>query len=153
MQKIWVFKVIVLYLLQKIKSRQQQATRWQHGKSNDYQCQSTGSQVKFQAVCPIIFAVLSLGTEYYEVKRSNHLTLCRTIENYSHIVFVFPLYVDSIPVPLLNFLKTLEENAPLKKPTISVIVNCGFIEPYQNDVAVEMLRSFTTKNGYPLVRI
>ncbi|HIS01769.1 MAG TPA: hypothetical protein IAA74_09255 [Candidatus Excrementavichristensenella intestinipullorum] len=90
-----------------------------------------------------------LDTEYYEVKRSNHLTLCRTIENYSHIVFVFPLYVDSIPVPLLNFLKTLEENAPLKKPTISVIVNCGFIEPYQNDVAVEMLRSFTTKNGYP----
>lgn len=90
-----------------------------------------------------------LDTEYCEVKKSNHLTLCRTIGNYADIVFVFPLYADSIPVTLLNFLKTLEENVPLKKPTISVVVNCGFIEPYQNDIAVEMLQLFARKNGYP----
>lgn len=90
-----------------------------------------------------------LDTEYCEVKKSNHLTLCRTIGNYADIVFVFPLYADSIPATLLNFLKTLEENVPLKKPTISVVVNCGFIEPYQNDIAVEMLQLFARKNGYP----
>ena len=44
-------------------------------------------------------------TEYYEVKKSNHLALCPMIENFSDIVFVFPLYADSIPVTLLNFLK------------------------------------------------
>lgn len=88
-------------------------------------------------------------TEYCEVNKSNHLTLCRMIENYSDIVFVFPLYADSIPVTLLNFLKTLEEKAPLKKPTISVVINCGFIEPYQNDIAVKMLQLFARKNGYP----
>lgn len=90
-----------------------------------------------------------LDTEYYEVKKSNHLTLCQMIENYSDIVFVFPLYVDSVPVTLLNFLKAMEDNALLKKPTISVVINCGFIEPYQNDIAAKMLQLFARKNGYP----
>ena len=91
----------------------------------------------------------SLNTEYCEVKKSNHLTLCQMIENYSDIVFVFPLYADSIPVTLLNFLKTLEENIPSKKQTISVVINCGFIERYQNDIAVKMLQLYCSKNGYP----
>lgn len=89
------------------------------------------------------------NTEYYEVKKSNHLALCQMIENFSDIVFVFPLYADSIPVTLLNFLKTLEENIHYKKPTVSVVINCGFIEPHQNDIAVEMLRLYCRKNGYP----
>lgn len=90
-----------------------------------------------------------LDAEYCEVKKSNHLTLCKMIENYSDILFVFPLYADGIPVTLLNFLKTLEENVPSKKPTISVVINCGFLEPYQNDIAVKMLQLFAEKNGYP----
>lgn len=90
-----------------------------------------------------------LDTEYCEVKKSNHLTLCQMIETHSDIVFVFPLYADSIPMTLLNFLKTLEETASSKKPTISVMINCGFIEPYQNDIAVRMLQLFAQKNGYP----
>lgn len=89
-----------------------------------------------------------LHTEYCEVKKSNHLELCYAMENFSHIIFVFPLYVDSIPVTLLNFLKTLEENPLRKKPTISVMINCGFFESYQNDIAVEMLRLYCRKNGY-----
>lgn len=90
-----------------------------------------------------------LDTEYCEVKKSNHLALCQMIGNYTDIVFVFPLYADSIPVTLLNFLKTLEEYVPPKKPTISVVINCGFLEPYQNDIAVRMLQLFAEKNGYP----
>lgn len=94
-------------------------------------------------------AYCRLDTEYCEVRKSNHFALCRMIENCSDIVFVFPLYVDGIPVTLLNFLKTLEENAPLQKPAISVVINCGFIEPHQNDIAVQMVRLFASKNGYP----
>lgn len=90
-----------------------------------------------------------LDTEYCEVRKSNHLKICQMIGEYSDIVFVFPLYVDGIPVTLLNFLKTLEENVSLKKPAISVVINCGFIEPYQNDIAVKMLQLFARKNGYP----
>lgn len=70
------------------------------------------------------------------------------IANYTDFVLFFPLYVDGIPVTLLNFLKALEENPPLQKPTLSVVVNCGFIEPYQNDIAVRMLQLFAKGNGY-----
>ena len=86
-------------------------------------------------------------TEYYEVRKSNHLTLCKIMENFSDVLFVFPLYADGIPVTLLNFLKTMEANMPQQKPTISVIINCGFMEPQQNDVAVEMLKLFCKKNN------
>lgn len=88
-------------------------------------------------------------TEYEEVRKSNHLQLCRKAEQASDLVLVFPLYVDGIPVTLLNFLKTLEEHLPSNKPTVSVVVNCGFLEPHQNDVAVEMVRLFCRQTGCP----
>ena len=64
-------------------------------------------------------------------------------------MLVFPLYADGIPVTLLNFLKRLEQNPPQSKPVISVMVNCGFLEPHQNNIAVKMVRIFCRKNGYP----
>lgn len=88
-------------------------------------------------------------TEYYPMTKTNYLELCRKIEQFSDVLFVFPLYVDSLPVLLLNFLKTLEENAPSKKPVVSVLINCGFIEPEQNDVAIKIMQLFCRKNGYP----
>lgn len=97
----------------------------------------------FAAVCP-------LETEYFNITKTNHLELCRAIEGFSDLLLVFPLYADGIPVTLLNFLKTLEENIPQHKPTVSVLVNCGFMEPEQNDVAVKMLQLFCRKNGYPV---
>ena len=48
----------------------------------------------------------------------------------------------------MGFLKTLEKNPPTNKPVISVLINCGFIEPYQNDVAIKMIQLFCKKNGY-----
>ncbi len=89
------------------------------------------------------------SAEYYEVNKSNHAALCDKMEGFSDIVFVFPLYADGIPVTLLNFLRTLEGIDRPEKPTVSVIVNCGFIEPYQTDVAVEMVRCYCRQNGYP----
>ena len=62
---------------------------------------------------------------------------------------MFPLYADGIPVTLLNFLKTLEANPPQHKPTVSGSINCGFLEPEQNDVAVQMVGLFCSQNGYP----
>lgn len=97
---------------------------------------------RFRRACPA-------ETEYAAITRSNHLELCRAIGDCSDIVLVFPLYADGIPVTLLNFLKVLEENPPQSKPAVSVLINCGFIEPEQNDVAVQMIRLFCRKNGYP----
>lgn len=95
----------------------------------------------FSRACPV-------ETEYFEITKTNHLELCRAMEGYSDVLLVFPLYADALPVTLLNFLKTLEENPPQKKPVVSVLINCGFFEPEQNDVAVEILALYCSQNGY-----
>ena len=87
-------------------------------------------------------------TEYYNISKTNHIELCKKLECFSDALFVFPLYIDSIPVTLLNFLKTLEKNPPESKPVISTLVNCGFLEYTQNDVAISMMKLFCLENGY-----
>lgn len=88
-------------------------------------------------------------TEYFNVTKTNHLALCQAMEGFSDLLLVFPLYADSLPVTLLNFLKTLEAHAPQQKPVVSVLINCGFLEPEQNDTAVEMIRLYCKKTGFP----
>ncbi|WP_071433915.1 hypothetical protein [Angelakisella massiliensis] len=87
--------------------------------------------------------------EYFAITRQNHRQLAEQMERFSHVVLVFPLYADGIPVTLLNFFKTLEEYPPENKPVISVLINCGFLEYQQNDIAVEMVRFFCRENHYP----
>ncbi len=63
------------------------------------------------------------------------------------MLLVFPLYADGIPVPLLLFLKEWEQNGFKGNPTVSILINCGFLEPEQNDVAIDMVKLFCRKNG------
>ena len=87
-------------------------------------------------------------TDYAAITRNNHLELCAQMEKYTDVLLVFPLYADALPVGLLNFLKSLEKHPPRKKPVISVLINCGFLEAHQNDIAIRMLRLFCRNNGY-----
>lgn len=89
-----------------------------------------------------------MESEYFPIFKTNHEVLCSKIEDFSDVLFVFPLYVDAIPVTLLQFLKDLEKFSIKRKPRISVLVNCGFLEYRQNDVAVDMMRLFCRENGY-----
>ena len=88
--------------------------------------------------------------DYCDITKANHQALCAKMERYSDLVFVFPLYADGLPVTLLNFLKALETHPPQHKPTVSVLINCGFLEYTQNDVAVNMMALFCKQNGYRL---
>lgn len=88
-------------------------------------------------------------TATFALTRKNHVDICRAMEGFENVLLVFPLYADGIPSTLLNFLKVLETNPPQRKPTVSVLINCGFIEPEQNDVAVEMVQLFCKQNGFP----
>lgn len=90
-----------------------------------------------------------LSSETCNVTRNNHLELCEKLNACSQVLLVFPLYADAIPVTLLNFFKTLEQHPPKQKPTVSVLINCGFLEPHQNDVAVDMVKLFCKQNHYP----
>ena len=56
--------------------------------------------------------------EYYNITKQNHDKLCSKMNDFSDMLLVFPLYADGIPATLLNFLKSLENNLPDKKPVI-----------------------------------
>lgn len=88
--------------------------------------------------------------DYFNITKSNHLKLIAEMEKYSDVIIVFPLYADSLPVGLLNFLKNLENNLPAQRPVISILINCGFLEHEQNCVAVSMIRYFCRHNNFPI---
>ena len=75
--------------------------------------------------------------------------LCQAMAGFSDVLFVFPLYADAIPVTLLQFLKALEKSPVSPKPTVSVVVNCGFLEPWQNETAVGMMKLYCRQTGFP----
>lgn len=86
--------------------------------------------------------------DIFNITKNNHKDICLKLEEYTDILFVFPLYADGLPVTLLNFLKYLETNPPKNKPIINVIINCGFIEPEQNTVCIDMIKLFCKENEY-----
>lgn len=64
-------------------------------------------------------------------------------------VIVGDICITPYTVDLLNFLKYLEEHPLDHRPTLSVLINCGFLEYQQNEIAIRMLRLFSERNGYP----
>lgn len=64
------------------------------------------------------------------------------------LVLAFPLYVDSIPSNMLTVMERLErENAVSKDTRIFAIVNCGFYEGEQADLALEMTKHWCERCG------
>ena len=88
-------------------------------------------------------------TDYFEIIREKPERLCQEMERFSDVLLVFPLYADSIPVTLLQFLKVLERFPIVQRPTVSVVVNCGFLEPWQNETAVGMMKLYCRQTGFP----
>lgn len=87
--------------------------------------------------------------QVYSVTQGKHSQAVAQLEGCGGLVLVFPLYADSLPVTLMGFLKALEAQPPAQKPTVHVLINCGFLEPEQNRVALEILDCFCRRNGYP----
>lgn len=67
------------------------------------------------------------------------------------IIFVAPLYVDSLPSSLLSFIVSLESYIKQIRlsndtfPKVYSILNCGFFEGYQNKIALDIVRNFCNK--------
>ena len=95
----------------------------------------------FSRYCPV-------ETDYYNLTKRNHRQLCELMAGYSDVLFVFPLYADALPVGFLDFLKELEANPLARKPVVSILINCGFLEYSQNEIAIEMMHIFCRKNDY-----
>ncbi|MGL4798703.1 MAG: NAD(P)H-dependent oxidoreductase [Cellulosilyticaceae bacterium] len=68
------------------------------------------------------------------------------------LVVVTPLYVDSLPSHLLEFLKKLENytQSLSNPPTLILygVLNCGFIEGHQNRIAIRILENYAVRMGW-----
>jgi hypothetical protein len=74
------------------------------------------------------------------------------------IIVAFPLYVDQLPAPLVQALELVAERrkggpgvAPSAGPLVqklAVIVQCGFPETRQNQLAVDIMRQFAREAGF-----
>ena len=73
----------------------------------------------FQEACP-------LPGKYRAISSSNHKELCQLAGKASHLLLVFPLYVDGIPATLLEFLKALEREPPGKSPPSLCLSTAAF---------------------------
>lgn len=80
-------------------------------------------------------------------KRIEESAACTQSADY--VVLVFPLYVDSVPVTVLSLFSCLERLYAAKKAkfVMHVVVNCGFLEAYQNDTAVAAVKLFCKQNN------
>jgi len=67
------------------------------------------------------------------------------------LLIIFPLYVDSLPAPLINVLGRIEKisSEVSVKPQVYAIVNCGFFDAKQNAAALEMIKSFSIRAKLP----
>ena len=84
--------------------------------------------------------------EYFSFSIKLDDDLKNNIYNSDALIFIFPLYVDTIPANLLDLLIRFEnENIINSKTKIYCIVNNGFFEGIQNHLAVSQIRCWSKK--------
>ncbi|GFP74514.1 flavodoxin [Clostridium fungisolvens] len=89
------------------------------------------------------------------IEEINHISLndkldYEVIADSDAIVLAFPLYIDTLPSSVIEFLETLEPLAKnsTKHPKVYTIVNCGFFEGIQTKNAIALLENFCLKTGF-----
>lgn len=87
-------------------------------------------------------------TEEYFVTVKKYAEAIEKIRTAGRVLLVFPLYADGIPVTLMEFLKELERVAQGTSVTVHIIINCGFFEPKQNEVALDILKEYCRRCGF-----
>ena len=79
----------------------------------------------------------------FELKKSQKEDIINSIKKSQVIVFAFPLYVDSPPSIVLDFLDYIVDNKiNLKDKKVYIIINCGFREGTQNKTAINIIKTW-----------
>ena len=67
------------------------------------------------------------------------------------LLIVFPLYIDSLPAPLVKALMLIEKGAKAcpgeQLPMVYAICNCGFFEADNNRLALDIIKNFCVSSG------
>ena len=70
----------------------------------------------------------------------------RALDEANLVVLATPLYVDGLPAPVVHALHRMvvhrADADPASVPRFFSIINCGFVEPWQNETAQNMLQQF-----------
>ncbi|MBP3461264.1 MAG: hypothetical protein J6K21_02495 [Bacilli bacterium] len=69
------------------------------------------------------------------IYKDNFELIKKNISIYKNIIFVFPLYMDTFPSKLIEFMENF--NNKLINKNIYIICNCGFLEYRQNFLAID----------------
>lgn len=103
-----------------------------------------------------------LQEDFNEIHTANTLKLCRQTNIDDHfkealtadsLMIVAPLYVDSMPSSVLDYLRRFESFIHAHKDLMThpiklyALINCGFLGGYQNYIALEILEHFAEKAG------
>ncbi len=84
--------------------------------------------------------------------RGNDFTLLmEEIEQADAIVIAFPLYVDSVPAPLIKLFSMIEEAikaSNITRTIVYAICNCGFHEAEHTTIALEIVENFVHRSGF-----
>lgn len=71
------------------------------------------------------------------------------------VLFTAPLYVDSLPAPAIRALELIVAHRgsghAKRVPRFVSIINCGFVEPSQNDTCQRILQRFANRAGFERV--
>lgn len=82
-------------------------------------------------------------------KENKRNELFTQIASCDDCIIAFPLYVDTVPAVAQHFIENyyqyFRENKPNKPHNLYTIVNCGFPEPEQNHVALEIINHFAKR--------
>lgn len=80
----------------------------------------------------------------------NHHELGDQLFHSDKVVMAFPLYADCIPSTLLSFWNYIEQQASEynTRPKIYVVINCGYLEHTDNDIAISIVKQFCIQVGF-----
>jgi hypothetical protein len=82
----------------------------------------------------------------------DHGEIAAALTHVELLVLAFPLYVDSLPHPLIRTLEFIAEHRGMHRSRspqrLAVLVNCGFPEAGQNATAVSICRRFALETGF-----
>ncbi len=85
--------------------------------------------------------------EYFARKKECYDALISAMTTCSDVLFVLPLYTDGLPVCMLELFKKIDLSDIEAKPQVHIMINCGFYEPEQNNVAVDIICHFCKQQG------
>ena len=66
------------------------------------------------------------------------------------LLFVFPLYVDSLPAPLIKIMTLIEQANTVRRerpPKVYAVCNCGFLEAGHTRLALDIMKNFCMRAG------